>query len=322
MQQICETNNGELEFSDEWVSSNDRRIVDQKIISGGKEFLTQRTYSKEGLLLKEKDYRGMVIEYTYNQYGSRTKVTTYIEQEGIGSGNKIINEKTYTYSGNYVNGEADSRYYDSDGTMLKTFYNINEYSGLTNNVTMPNGQVINYGYDNAGEKLNTVSAMLDGEQHINGFTYNKNYLTAITHNGFNYEFEYDGLGRIINNKVAGESIYTKTYIDTDNEDREIYTYANGDRIEEVTDKYGRIIREYAGEETTPKIENIYSDTPDIEHAVVSGASKIYRTIDRYAGKVYNTEYDEYGEAVRTVQTDLAGSSEVITETTKEENRRS
>ena len=67
------------------------------------------------------------------------------------------------------------------------------------------------------------------------------------------------------------------------------------------DKYGRIVQEYLGEEATPKIENIYSDTPDISNATVSGSSKIYKTIDRYAGKVYNTEYDEYGEVVKNMR---------------------
>ena len=124
------------------------------------------------------------------------------------------------------------------------------------------------------------------------------------------------------NKIAGTSVYSKTYEDTNNEDKEIYTYANGAVVTEVLDKYGRIVREYLGTEATPRIENIYSDTADIANPVVSGTSKIYRTIDRYAGKVYNTEYDEYGEAVRTRQEDaLSGTEEIATEIYRDGKRR-
>lgn len=105
-------------------------------------------------------------------------------------------------------------------------------------------------------------------------------------------------------------------------DKEIYTYANGAVVTEVLDKYGRIVREYLGTEATPRIENIYSDTEDIANPVVSGTSKIYRTIDRYAGKVYNTEYDEYGEAVRTRQEDASsGTEEIATEIYRDGKRR-
>ena len=322
LEKLTESNNGELEFSDERDLSNGNKVVTQKIVSGSAQFTTERTYSSKGLLLKEKDYRGMVIEYSYNNYGGRTKTTRYMHSQGSGSKNRIIDETTYTSNGNYVQSEIDTRNYDTDRTLLKTTYSVDETSGLTNNVTMQNGQVINYGYDNTGEKLNSVSAVLNGVSYSNNFAYNKDFLTSILHNGFSYDFEYDGLGRIKNNKIAGTSVYSKTYEDTNNEDKEIYTYANGAVITEVLDKYGRIIREYLGNDSVAKIENIYSDTADIANPVVSGTSKIYRTIDRYAGKVYNTEYDEYGEVVKTLQEDEAsGTSEIETEIFRDGKRR-
>ena len=321
LERLTESNNGELEFSDERDSTNGNKVITQKIVSGSAQFITERTYSSKGLLLKEKDYRGKVIEYFYNDYGSRKKTMYYTVSQGSNSSNRIIAETAYTSNGNYVSSETDTRNYDGDHTLLKTSYSVDETSGLTNNITMQNGQVINYGYDNAGEKLNTVSAALNGVTYSNSFGYNKDFLTSILHNGFSYDFEYDGLGRIKNNKIAGTSVYSKTYEDTANEDKEIYTYANGTTVTEVLDKYGRIVKEYYGNETTARIENIYSDVPDINAPIVSGSSKIYKTIDRYAGKVYNTEYDEYGEVAKTEQTDGSGNAELSTEIIRDQKRR-
>ena len=150
---------------------------------------------------------------------------------------------------------------------------------------MPNGQSVSYGCDAVSGDLTGVSSAENGEVNANAFGYNKDYVTEVSHNGFDYGFKYDGRGNITGVSAGGDPLLAKefTYGDGNNgyADTESVTYANGCTLKKEYDKYGRLTKQYEG--GVVKAENVYDGN--------DAGGRLAQRLDSYAGLTYTMNYD-------------------------------
>lgn len=210
--------------------------ISQKFDGEEKESCTY-TYDDNHNLLTETTKGGVVTAYSYetptgegSTYGNPTKVTVK------NSDGTLQSSCTMTYSDdyNYLKEVTDSR----NGT---TKYVYDTVKGVLNSVTDANGNVTTYTYDpNTDALLSTSGQTSSTDTAItNTYTYTNDRLTAITHNGFNYGFNYDSFGRVTSTTVADQTLISHTY--NTNGTLSQSTYGNGDYVNYSYDSLDRVV---------------------------------------------------------------------------------
>ena len=221
--------------------------ISQKFDGEEKESCTY-TYDDKHNLLTETTKGGIVTEYSYtpqsgttSTYGNPTKVTVKSSDGSLQSSC----EMTYTDNYDYLIRVKDSR----DGL---TVYSYDTAKGLLNSVTDANGNTTTYTYDpNTDVLLSTTgqtTQSADASDVTNSYIYTNNRLSAISHNGFNYGFNYDSLGRVTSSTVAGQTLISHLY----NADGTLKksTYGNGDYVNYSYDSLDRVVsKSYNGIKT-------------------------------------------------------------------------
>lgn len=114
-----------------------------------------------------------------------------------------------------------------------TQYDYQSYRGTLNSTTAPDGTVTSYTYDNNNDAIKSVTS--------SGTTVSYDYdasnrLTGITHNGFNYGFEYNSWGDVIKTKAGANTLSENDYDIGRDLLRHVY-YGNGDSVEYIYDSY-------------------------------------------------------------------------------------
>ncbi len=160
-------------------------------------------------------------ETTTDSFGNITSNSSF-------DGFKTIEHlSSYTLDGNYLATETDS-----DGNTVE--YAHNQLNGILTFVTDGNHNTTSYTYDAYG-LLTAVSAI--NTDYLSGntvtasanYTYEKDKLVSITHNGFSYNFSYDYWGQLKEVSVNEQPIVTYTYGEYECRDRIIeVTYHNND----------------------------------------------------------------------------------------------
>lgn len=155
-------------------------------------------------LLDTTSDEGVKSVFTYDDFGN---TLTYIITNNTLS---IETATTFDENGNYVDKVTDPLGKTTD-------YDYNAELGTLDKVKDANGKTTSYGYDAMG-KMTSVSkdvSGLFGKNSIttvsNGYTYSNDKLSAITHNGFNYNFSYDVMGNLTNVKAGTQDLITNTY---------------------------------------------------------------------------------------------------------------
>jgi RHS repeat-associated core domain len=142
-------------------------------------------------------------------------------------GKYIESSAEYTTDGRYQTKVIDQRENE-----LITNYNLN--TGTVSSIIDSKNNTTSYLYDN----MNKVTS-ISSSNTTNSYTYDKDSLKRITHNGFQYEFIYDGFGNTTSVMVAGNSLIDNYY-----EARNGYLthsiYGNNDRIDYTYDTFGRV----------------------------------------------------------------------------------
>lgn len=254
-------------------------------------------YDDNDNLISMTDIKGKEFKYEYDskknitKATSATKMTYQFEYDSYGNikEQKMINpddsncymkiNKTYTKDGNYTLTATD------------TLGNCSNYEwmvqrGVLNSMTDPKGNQIFYRYDNM-KRLTAVSknVTLDGiETKVrNSFTFSKDKMTGILHNGFLYSFTYDGFGNIEKTEIAGN-----TFAEYEWEERNgklLKTiYGNGQYLRYVYDDMDRIQEIYIVENENEG-EKKYCT---YEYDKQSNLSKV---INHLSGKMYTLYYD-------------------------------
>ncbi|KYH30466.1 tRNA(Glu)-specific nuclease WapA precursor [Clostridium tepidiprofundi DSM 19306] len=207
-------------------------------------------YDGNNNLIKYVDPKGNEFNYTYDtNYNIKTATTAEnvkysfeydsygnVKTANIGNSELFIKSTAeYTTNGNYIKSIEDS-----SGNKIN--YNFDKTKGTLKSVIDEAGKTTSYVYDTNLDRLQSVSKDVDGQTITNSYTYENDRIKTITHNGFNYSFEYDSLG---NNKVVNvgtQNLITNTYEDRSSKLKESF-YGNGDKVEYIYDDEDRIIAE-------------------------------------------------------------------------------
>ena len=208
---------GTMEYSNgNLTKSIDAKGYDYKYEHDSKNNLTQATSQS-----------GTKYLYTYDSMGNPTSLKVKSDALIIETG------ATYTANGAYV-----SQTTDQDGNAESYLYDENK--GTLTKYTDKKGNVTNYTYDGNTDAVTSVSQTLSNNQTVsNSYTYENYRLKTISHNGFNYSFNYDDFGNVTQTKVGTQVLSTNTYGENNGDLKQV-EYGNGNKIGYTYDDYGNI----------------------------------------------------------------------------------
>ena len=271
----------------------------------GHSYITNYKYDSKHNLVKMQDYRGLVIEYTYNSYGKELTRKTYHKDS---PGTYMFSEYSYQ-DGSFVKTESDPRYM-LNGEKLKTTYQRDTSRNLLLKQTAVNGQEYNYSYDDTSDDLMSLSSTVENKTNENQFFYTRGYLTRVAHNGFNFGFAFDQFGRnkavTVGDTSASTTLLTMSYEKNATNDITETVFASGEKHRVTTDFLGN-----------PTLST-YTDKNNVEKtiskATYDSVGKVKNIVDNERGICYNYIYDTKGNVTKIVETDKATGKILATNT--------
>ena len=184
----------------------------------------------------------------------------------------------YDSTGNYVTSETNEQ-----GSTTHYVYDVN---GNVTSITDADDNVTSYAYDSSGN----LTSVKNGDSE-NSYTYSGlGSVSKITHNGFDYSFNYDVFYNLVSTKIGNVTVASHTYDSNGNLTKT--AYANGDYLEYAYDNYGNI--SVITGETGKIAEMIYNKQGLVTKAVdySSGeTSYYYYTFDGSLESEYRTSSD-------------------------------
>lgn len=183
------------------------------------------------------------------------------------------NSSVYDNAGNYITSKTNEAGFTES-------YNYNE-SGNKTSVTDGENNVVNYTYNNS----NLVSNISRGEAQNTYFYNSTGEISKITHNNFNYLFNYDIFNNLITAKVGNTTLVSHTYA-SGNGRLIKTTYANQDYLEYTYDDFGNIIK-------------ISGNDGVIAKCIYNKKGLISKTYDCSNGETTYYYYDFAGNLVNT-----------------------
>ena len=218
-------------------------------------------------------------EDSKNETSEKEAVDEEVLSESIDKSKPYMQTSSeYDSTGNYVTAETNEQ-----GSTTQYVYDVN---GNVTSITDADDNVTSYAYDSSGN----LTSVKNGDSE-NSYTYSGlGSVSKITHNGFDYSFNYDVFYNLVSTKIGNVAITSNTYDSNGNLAKT--TYANGDYFEYTYDDYGNITL-ITGE--TGKIaEMIYNKQGLVTKAVdySSGeTSYYYYTFDGSLEREYRTSSD-------------------------------
>ena len=233
-------------------------------------------------------------EDSKNETSEKEAVDEEVLSESIDKSKPYMQTSSeYDSTGNYVTSEINEQ-----GSTTKYSYDAN---GNKTAVTDGNGNVTNYTYDTNGNVLSIKNGTSGNEYSYKG----TNSVSKITHNGFDYSFNYDVFYNLVSTKIGNVTVASHTYDSNGNLAKT--TYANGDYFEYTYDDYGNI--SLITGETGKIAEIIYNKQGLVTKAVdySSGeTSYYYYTFDGSLESEYRTSSD--GSLTHYIITDSNGNT--------------
>ena len=274
-------------------------------------------YDKKHRVTGAASAAGMKYTFVYDDYGNPVTART------VDPSAETDAKKAMTSKAAYTTGTAEGQYMASqtspEGSVVT--YEWNTARGQMNNTTDAAGNKVSYTYDAVG-RLSSVSgkrAIRGSEKEVKGiYTYDKDRLTKLTHNGCEYSFSYDGFGNGTGVSIAGTKVIGHTY-GAKNGTLSKSTYANGWEVTYTYDNLDRVTEVKASKDGSSYLigQYIYDKLGRIARFVdgqVSGKSCTYGydLTDRLCeavfddGTAYRYTYDANDCLVKEVQTTPAG----------------
>lgn len=251
-------------------------------------FINHFYYNKNGKLFKAIDYRGLVTEKVYDDYGAEIKTLTYHKDNPseILYGEQKRGEKGEVLADYNELGEETGTYSYLKGT------------GIVSSIADKQGSKTSYGYDPLNGTLLQMTSDVDGNSNTNTYGYDLGFLTKVSHNDFDISYEYDSFGRVSKIKVAGRDYLTFDYDESQNST--VSTYSNSQSFKTVSDKDGNIIEVYYKKDAT-------TDEPSPEYTLL--LENIYDT----HGNLIATN-DKITNTTRTYTLDKFGNATLVADT--------
>ena len=269
-------------------------------------------YDKKHRVTGAASAAGMKYTFAYDNYGNPVTART------VDSSAETDAKKAMTSKAAYTTGTAEGQYMASQTSPegVTTAYDWDVTKGLLKNVSVSSHQA-DYSYDTM-DRLTKVT----GKAAVNGteaavqvqYTYDRDRLTKITHNGFDYTFAYDGFGNRKSVSIAGKAAVSHDY-EAKNGNLLKSTYANGWEVAYTYDNLDRVTEVKASKDGTSYTigRYIYDKLGRVARFVdgqVSGKSCTYGydLTDRLCeavfddGTAYRYTYDANDCLVKEVQT--------------------
>ena len=233
-----------------------------------------------------------------NDSDNDTEVDNYVDYEVLSeSVDKtkpfMQTSSEYDSTGNYVTAETNEQ-----GSTTHYVYDVN---GDVTSVTDSDDNVTSYTYDSS----DNLTSVKNGDSE-NLYTYSGvGSISKITHNGFDYSFNYDIFYNLVSTKIGNVTVASHTYDSDGNLTKT--AYANGDYLEYAYDNYGNI--SVITGETGKIAEMIYNKQGLVTKAVdySSGeTSYYYYTFDGSLESEYRTSSD--GSLTHYIVTDSDGNT--------------
>jgi len=136
-----------------------------------------------------------------------TTVDTFgniLTNSSFDDGYSMVTSSTYTADGNYVATSTDAA-----GSTVTYGYNV--LNGCLDSIIDANSHTTNYGYDAYNLLVSVSAANSNNTISSAAYTYTNDRLTAITHNGFSFNFTYDIWGQLTQVSVGNQPIVSYNY---------------------------------------------------------------------------------------------------------------
>ena len=208
-------------------------------------------------------------ETVYDEKGNVVKQITYNKDDPT--------SKLYSESKRDDNGIVTADV-DESGRYNSAKYTYDHNGQLTVQAD-GKGNKTSFGYNNG--ELVSVSGSTDGEESTNTMQYTAGLLTKTSNGETEYNYTYDGWGRITKVEIAGNK-----YLDVAHESdlKSVTTLASGEQFATQTDKYGKTIYQiaiYTNGETESVVNEYDPETSRLRET----------TIDINGREAYNITYE-------------------------------
>lgn len=227
-------------------------------------------------IIKATSAMKVINRFQYDSNGNITKSGT-VQPDAQDKGIWIT--RSFTTDKNHVASVTDA-----EGN--RTLYDWNVKSDLLNSLTDGQGNRLSYEYDSA-DRMTSVSQEVTagGTKQVvkNTYSYTKDKLTSIDHNGFRYGFEYDAFGNTTAASIAGSQVVQYIY-ESGNGNLSRTVYANGNEIRYTYDSQDRMTESYFRDFSGGTEQKLNTYTYDKE-------GNLCRVVNHMSGKTYDLDYD-------------------------------
>jgi len=303
----AETNNSEIDNTEE---DNEQEEVSESDIYGR--------------VISSTTPEGVKTATSYDDYNNTLKVIT------SNNNNKMENESVYTSDGNYLLSQTNEM-----GNIVQ--HNYDTQLGLLESTEDSVGGKVDYSYDsmkNLKEVSQSVSGLISGNKMSDQYSYNSsNALEAITHNGFDYGFSYNPLGKLYKVTTPIGDLITYNYNNKLNENRlDSITYGNNQSIDYIySDKVVLNEIKYNGSSlfkyyldfkgnAIAKIDNVNNIRTNY---VVDEKGNSVTTQDGINGNIFSNKYysSEDTDSENVIQTQMLNGDTYVTGYKKDKDGR-
>ena len=178
---------------------------------------------KNRMLTSTNNNTNTVYTLGYNSFGTNN----YLKVSNPSTSDYIETSATYTSNGNFLTKVTDKRGKDTN-------FSHNTNTGTLTDITNANNIQTNYAYDSI-DRITSITS----NSKTNSYTYTNDYLNTITHNGLDYNFNYDVFGNVKNIKVGTQTLITNNYA-SDNGNLTSIVYGNNHTINYTYDNFERL----------------------------------------------------------------------------------
>ena len=220
-----------------------------------------------------------------NESDDDTEVDNYVDYEVLSeSVDKtkpfMQTSSEYDSTGNYVTSETNEQ-----GSTTHYVYDVN---GNVTSITDADDNVTSYAYDSSGN----LTSVKNGDSE-NLYTYSGlGSVSKITHNGFDYSFNYDVFYNLVSTKIGNVTVASHTYDSNGNLTKT--AYANGDYLKYAYDNYGNI-------------SVIIGETGKIAEMIYNKQGLVTKTVDYSSGETSYYYYTFDGSLESEYRTSSDGS---------------
>ena len=206
-----------------------------------------------------------------------------------------------TVSGNYYGSQKDLN-------GIYNGYNYDPMNGQLLSISNGKDEVTTFSYD-AMSRLkkvsNDVNGLISGNKMETSYSYEKDRIKSITHNGFSYNYEYNAWGNLRMVKVGDQALVSYDYDSNDktrdrlnrityaNGDYTVYTYNTDGNISSIKSYSadGTLVADYVYGYADGQVQTITSVTDNCTVKYTDNGTEYYNSQNATGTPIYSNGYE-------------------------------